>query len=212
MAQVFKKRYRTFIDCNGEQTDPTHDYDVSTTYHHADDGAEYDTVDEVVTDIIDNAKYDIPALPKTGTWVEQGELYTNDGQVYKVRQSHRVTIYDPAIIPALFTVYRKEATGDIPNEWIDGEKVDVGTLRMYKDVKYECIQSHQTQKDWTPDKVASLWRLYNPEPVGQEWAAGVAYKVGDIVTYKSSTYTCRQAHTSISTWYPSVVPALWQLQ
>ncbi|MFE1317353.1 M28 family peptidase [Kitasatospora phosalacinea] len=42
------------------------------------------------------------------------------------------------------------------------------------------------------------------------WAAGVAYNVGDTVTYNGVSYRCLQAHTSQSTWTPDVVPALWQ--
>lgn len=43
------------------------------------------------------------------------------------------------------------------------------------------------------------------------WATGVAYAVGDTVTYAGSTYKCLQAHTSQSDWTPPAVPALWQL-
>lgn len=39
--------------------------------------------------------------------------------------------------------------------------------------------------------------------------AGVAYAVGDVVTYGGAEYECRQAHTSISTWTPAAVEALW---
>ncbi|MFD7729111.1 M28 family peptidase [Kitasatospora phosalacinea] len=42
------------------------------------------------------------------------------------------------------------------------------------------------------------------------WAAGVAYSVGDVVTYNGVSYRCLQAHTAQSTWTPDVVPALWQ--
>lgn len=41
------------------------------------------------------------------------------------------------------------------------------------------------------------------------WEPGVAYSVGDEVTYSGSTYRCRQAHTSQADWTPSAVPALW---
>ncbi|BCJ95495.1 hypothetical protein acsn021_30640 [Anaerocolumna cellulosilytica] len=41
------------------------------------------------------------------------------------------------------------------------------------------------------------------------WAANTAYAVNDTVTYSGSTYTCRQAHTSIVGWEPTNVPALW---
>lgn len=42
------------------------------------------------------------------------------------------------------------------------------------------------------------------------WAENKPYKVGDKVQYKGKAYTCTQAHTSLSTWTPDVVPALWQ--
>jgi hypothetical protein len=47
--------------------------------------------------------------------------------------------------------------------------------------------------------------------VGDEWAVGVAYSVGDEVTYEGDTYRCIQAHTSIAPWIPPAVPALWEL-
>ena len=47
-------------------------------------------------------------------------------------------------------------------------------------------------------------------PTGDAWAAGVAYIVGDVVTYEGSTYTCLQAHTSQAGWTPAAVPSLWQ--
>ncbi|MGO4547747.1 lytic polysaccharide monooxygenase [Paenibacillus sp. 2TAB23] len=44
------------------------------------------------------------------------------------------------------------------------------------------------------------------------WSAGTAYKIGTLVTFKGSVYECRQAHTAIATWEPSIVPALWLLK
>lgn len=41
------------------------------------------------------------------------------------------------------------------------------------------------------------------------WAAGTAYKVGQIVTYNGKRYQCRQAHTAIVGWEPPNVLALW---
>jgi chitin-binding protein len=57
-----------------------------------------------------------------------------------------------------------------------------------------------------------------PPPGGQQpgaqpnggWAPGTAYKVGDVVTYEGRKFTCRQAHTSIRSWEPSIFTlALW---
>ena len=69
---------------------------------------------------------------------------------------------------------------------------------------------------WTSTAANNVWEpgVFGWEKQQEqtaEWAAGVAYAVGDVVTYQGSTYECRQAHTSISVWTPPVVPALWQL-
>ena len=42
------------------------------------------------------------------------------------------------------------------------------------------------------------------------WAPNTAYAVNDTVTYGGSTYTCLQAHTSLTGWEPPNVPALWE--
>jgi chitin-binding protein len=49
-----------------------------------------------------------------------------------------------------------------------------------------------------------------PISSGGDWAAGVAYKTGDKVTYEGKTYECRQSHSSIRSWEPSIFTlALW---
>jgi len=208
MATVMKKKYRTFAR-GGVWSDPLFDYDISTTYHFDDNAEEFDTVSESVDSVLSDSKYEIPALPKTGTLINIGELYTHDGQVYRVRQSHKVTAYNPDDIPALFTVYRKE-TDDMA--WIDGEKVDVGAIRLYKDKKYTCIQAHQTQSDWTPPATPTLWEVYSEEPVNEvsEWVqptgAHDAYQIGDQVLFNGSTY---ESVINANVWSPTVYPAGW---
>ncbi|MFI1993888.1 lytic polysaccharide monooxygenase [Actinoplanes sp. NPDC020271] len=45
---------------------------------------------------------------------------------------------------------------------------------------------------------------------GNAWAPGVSYKTGDVVTYNGVSYKCRQSHSSIRSWEPSVYTlALW---
>lgn len=192
---------------------------------------QYDTVSEVVEDIIDNSKFDIPELPPVGTLVEEDALYSHDSSIYRVRQSHNVTIYDPDDVPALFTIYRKES-GTM--DWIAGEQVEIGMKRTYEGVIYECFQSHQTQVDWTPPSTLNvLWLVYvettteapattteAPATTTEqaatttlagvdEWAAGVSYTVGDLVAYGGITYSCRQSHTSQAHWTPPAVLSLW---
>ncbi len=47
-------------------------------------------------------------------------------------------------------------------------------------------------------------------PASGDWAANVAYKTGDEVTYEGKKYECRQGHTSLRSWEPSIyTAALW---
>jgi len=144
----------------------------------------------------------LPTLPDSG-WLEAGAVYQHGGAVVMVRQAHYRTEHDPASVPALFW------TVNSGTDWIAGERVEVGARRTYEGVEYECLQAHTTQADWTPPVVPALWREYVETPPTNEWAVGVAYKVGDEVTYAGLLYRCRQAHTAIVTWEPNRVPALW---
>jgi len=206
MAKILKKKYRTFDPATGEQPDPLFDYDKSTTYHYTDNAEEWDKASDVVAEIIDNDKFKLKDLPKVGERVEADELYKYNGQVYRVRKVHNVTVYSPDQIQALFTVYRKE-TADM--EWIEGEKVDIGALRTYKDIVYECIQSHQTQEDWTPDKAATLWKVYVSGV--SEWVqptgAHDAYNKGDRVLFDGKTY---ESLIDVNVWSPAVYPVGWK--
>jgi predicted carbohydrate-binding protein with CBM5 and CBM33 domain len=49
-------------------------------------------------------------------------------------------------------------------------------------------------------------------PSSGTWAAGTAYKAGDVVTYGGASYRCLQPHTAIAGWEPPNTPALWQRQ
>ncbi len=145
-------------------------------------------------------------LPETGQWCEQGAVYSYQGQLIVCRQGHNRTIYPPADTPALWLVYR---AGQGVLAWLAGEQVYVGTRRTHAGQVYECLQAHVTQSDWQPDRTPALWRPYVVTPGGNAWTVGVAYRVGDEVTYQGRSYRCRQAHTALATWTPSVVPALW---
>jgi predicted carbohydrate-binding protein with CBM5 and CBM33 domain len=47
-------------------------------------------------------------------------------------------------------------------------------------------------------------------PASGSWKPGVSYKIGDVVTYKGVSYQCRQSHTSINSWEPTIYTlALW---
>jgi len=149
-----------------------------------------------------------PLLPDSG-WLEQGIIYSYNNGAVMVRQPHERTIYPPEQTPALFSFWRDNASAELA--WMDGEKVEAGWKRTFGGKTYECLQAHQTQSDWTPDKVPALWKEVVIVPATGEWALGVAYKVGDEVMYLGKKYRCLQAHTSQAGWTPSAVPALWKL-
>jgi len=47
-------------------------------------------------------------------------------------------------------------------------------------------------------------------PTGTEWTTNRAYRIGDEVTFQGKRYRCRQSHTSLSGWEPSIFTlALW---
>jgi len=148
---------------------------------------------------------DLDPLPVQGTWLEKDAIYSYEGAALMVRQSHYRTEHNPADVPALFIVYREDVEG---LDWIVGESVSVGTVRVYDGVTYRCLQAHVTQSDWAPPAVPALWAVYNPVTT-DEWAPGVAYTIGDIVTYDGPEYECRQSHTSQVGWEPPNVLALW---
>ena len=64
---------------------------------------------------------------------------------------------------------------------------------------------------WQPGAVGvTQWKEDSGKPAPGEWAVGVAYKTGDVVTYGGQQYSCVQGHTSQAGWTPDVVPALWK--
>lgn len=150
---------------------------------------------------------DYNPLPDAGEWVEAGAIYGYAGGLVIVRQSHTRTEHAPEDVPALLLVYREGTTGAL--EWVANERVEVGTQRTYAGKTWRALQAHTTQADWTPPVVPALWWEVVVTPPTAEWAVGVAYKVGDIVTYQGAEYQCRQAHTSQAGWTPPAVLALW---
>jgi len=148
-------------------------------------------------------------LPEVGDECLIGQYYLYKGDILKCRQTHYRTIYEPKDTPALFYFWRDNSD---QLQWISGEQVEVGWMRIYEDVKYEVVQAHQTQDDFTPTAtLGTLWKVYVDPLITAEWQVGVGYIVGQLVTYEGLTYSCLQAHTSQAGWTPPVVPALWQL-
>ncbi len=156
---------------------------------------------------------DYAPLPAVGEWLEAGNIYGYKGGLIIVRQSHFRTEHAPETVPALFSVYRPEATGDeaIP-EWIARERVEIGVRRRWKGTVYECRLAHITQADWMPDVTPALWKEVVIGPTCPEWqqptGAHDAYNTGDCVTFKGNHY---ESLIDANVWSPAVYPAGWKL-
>lgn len=149
-----------------------------------------------------------------------GEVWMYEGNLYRCNQSHRVDDpgWMPSATPALWSRYYTPA--EIP-AWVqpvgDQDAWPLGAQVTHNGHLWTSLTPYNV---WEPGSIGAenLWQCEDCEQT-EEWAAGVAYKGdntegagnGDVVTYQGSIYRCLQSHTSISTWMPSAVPALWLL-
>lgn len=144
-----------------------------------------------------------PPMPAEGTQVNLDEIYSLAGVLYRVRQSHKRTAHTPDTIPALWLWYRADASID----WMVGEQVLVGTLRISNSIKYKCIQAHVTQAGWEPINVPALWSVYvPPSPEIPDWVqptgSSDAYKLHAKVKYQGKTW--ENTGSDANVWAPGV--------
>jgi len=86
----------------------------------------------------------------------------------------------------------KEALGNPSaaqeSEWVAGQYVEKGFIRIHSGQRNECVQSHVTQLGWEPLHAPALWKTYTPAGVIPEWrqpaGAHDAYAKGAKVTHK----------------------------
>ncbi|MDH7554353.1 MAG: hypothetical protein QHH74_11920 [Spirochaetota bacterium] len=147
-------------------------------------------------------------LPDSGL-ITSGSFYRYNDKVIYCIQTHERTIYSPEQTPALFSFYR-ENTGEL--EWIEGEKVEVGWVRIYNGKKYECIQAHMTLASWTPDITSALWKeVVEGIPVWvRPTGAHDAYKKGDKVHYPTIDDPVYESLIDANVWSPDEYPAGWK--
>lgn len=84
-----------------------------------------------------------------------------------------------------------------------GAQVDVSWVRLHD--CYAAEDAGDTSRCTTIEKHI-VGRAAEPDA---EWEAGVAYEVGDTVTYNGGVYECISAHDSQVTWEPDVAVSLW---
>lgn len=127
-----------------------------------------------------------------------GSIVKHNGTLYQTDVD--ANVWEP---PTQWTVYTTPAPA-----WEVGTAYAVDDIVTYNGTEYTCISAHTAQIGDEPDTATTLWSS-NAATGTQEWAAGTAYVIDDLVMYNSVEYTCLQAHTSQVGWEPPNVPALW---
>lgn len=149
-----------------------------------------------------------PELPESGTLTE-GEVYSYQGGMVVIVQTHERTIYPPQQTPALINFYRKE-TGDL--QWIENEQVKIGDIRMYDGKKYEALTAHTTLSTWIPPNTPTLWKEVQGEeiPVWKQPTGGHdAYNIGDKVYFPTAEDDIYESTIDGNIWSPTAYPQGW---
>lgn len=152
-----------------------------------------------------------PPLPLNGR-LKKGEIYSYNNGAVMVMQDHERTIYAPEQTPALFSFWRDNASAELA--WMAGEKVEAGWKRTFGSKTYECLQAHQTQETWTPDKTPALWKeiivvVEIPVFVHPTGAHDV-YMKGDKVHFPKLADPVYVSLIDNNSWSPTEYPAGWK--
>ncbi|MBR2890373.1 MAG: alpha-amylase [Oscillospiraceae bacterium] len=88
----------------------------------------------------------------------------------------------------------------------DGVSFITGNRVRYNGVLYKCLQSHETQANWTPETAPSLWArvlIEDPDTVSA-WVQPDStnpYMIGDKVSHNGKTWECS---VNYNVWEPGV--------
>jgi hypothetical protein len=162
--------------------------------------------DEGVSDFNPLPEYDADNRVR----LQKGEIYSHQGKLLIVRQSHDRTEHDPFTVPALFSAYRENPDSQ---DWIANESVIAGDVRIHGGTSYKAIQDHTTQTGWEPPNVPALWKeIVEVDDNTSEWLPRISVTAGEEYTYNGVTYVVLQSHTTQTGWEPPNVPALFSIK
>lgn len=113
----------------------------------------------------------------------------------------------------LKTLPEYEEANDVIDNWIINQAYYLEDVVMFEDDKYECLQAHISQADWTPPSVPALWRQIGEPGVIPEWVqptgAQDAYNTGDKVIHNEKTW---ESLVDSNVWEPGTAGTenLWK--
>lgn len=117
----------------------------------------------------------------------------------------KITTLEQRVTALEAYVFKTNPIPTTPGTYTPGQAHPPGALVTFNGGTYKNVSGA-----WlTASPAAYPLGWANQAPATQAWKAGVAYKVGNLVTYAGKTYQCAQAHTSQTGWEPTAVPALW---
>jgi predicted carbohydrate-binding protein with CBM5 and CBM33 domain len=121
--------------------------------------------------------------------------------------SHKI---DLSKFPGRHTVLAVWNIGDTANAFYSCVDLNVGGGSSSTPTTAPTTSAPTTSAPATSAPTTAAATTAPPVSSGSAWAAGVSYKTGDVVTYRGGRYQCRQSHTSITTWEPTIYTlALW---
>lgn len=168
----------------------------------------YSTQDKSPLNVVSKLK-EVVSCPgwKAGIAVKVGEVYGYEDNLYEVIQAHTTQAdWTPPIAKALWKRYYEPS--DDPWELVQPAGAhDAYPLGARVEYNGNIYESTIDANVWAPDVTG--WKNLTAGE-SDTWAAGVAYSVGDEVTYNGNDYRCLQAHTSQAGWNPEAAPALWE--
>ena len=131
-----------------------------------------------------------PILPDEGELIENA-IYSYNGDMLRVVQTHDRTHFEPSETPNLFDVIRPNTEG---MNWVKNEKIVIGDKRDFNNITYQAINSFTTREGQTPNIVPALWKVWTNPEVISEWVqptgAHDAYRLNDLVLFNNKTWKC----------------------
>ena len=125
----------------------------------------------------------------------------------RAKSAASITSLDARVTALEAYVFKANPPPTTPDTHTPGQAYPPGALITFNGGTYKNVSGA-----WlTASPAAYPLGWANQAPATQAWMAGVAYKVGNLVTYDGKTYQCAQAHSSQTGWEPANVPALWTL-
>ena len=92
--------------------------------------------------------------------------------------------------------------------WVVGVDYAVDVRVRYEDKLYKCVQAHNSQDDWTPDKTPALWtEVAKPGEIPvwkQPTGAQDAYMKGERVWFPEKDTTVYVSTVDNNVWQPGV--------